>query len=131
MQKQWYIEHGYKISSLIDDAELQRAEADVEAAYITPIVGAAIVPDAVKQKAVANLTFLLLTQRTIFVTRAGAKTKNGYESIDAETNAKLREAATSCHASLEALRACDGANAGAEVLDICRLYFKSNYFYLK
>lgn len=126
MTKQWYIEKGFKISSLIDDTEIARAERDVRAAYIIPIIGEATEPTDKIENALGNLAFLLLMQRSTFLTRAGAKTKNGYNSADADAWAKLQDAATSCHLALEALKEAVGANA-AKVTDICRIYFKSNF----
>ena len=130
MTKSWYIEHGYKLSSLIDDAEISRAEREVTKAYITPIVGSAVVDETVLQNAVGNLAFLLILQKTLFATRAGAKVKTGYNSQDADAWAKLQQEATSCHLALETLKKQNGVNADAEVIDICKLYFKTNFISL-
>ena len=132
MTKQWYQEHGFKISSLIDNAEITRAENDVKNAYITPIIGDGDVPQAVQDacdNAVANLAFLLLMQRSTFLTRAGAKTKTGYNSADADAWAKLQDAATSCHLALETLKREAGVE-NAKVIDICKIYFATNYINL-
>lgn len=118
------------MSSLIDDAEIARAERDVTAAYIEPIVGSAIVPQSVRENAIANLAFLLLLQRNVFLTRAGAKTKTGYNSADAGDWTRLQEAATSCDLALQTLRAQAGVNASAKVTDICKIYFKTNFISL-
>ena len=130
MTKSWYIEHGYKLSSLIDDAEISRAEREVTEAYITPIVGSATVDETVLQNAVGNLAFLLILQKTLFATRAGAKVKTGYNSQEADAWAKLQQEATSCHLALETLKKQNGVNADAEVIDICKLYFKTNFISL-
>lgn len=126
MTKQWYIEHGYKVSALIDEAEISRAEKDIELAYIEPIVGDKNVPDEVRDEAVGALVFLLLLQRTIFLTRAGAKTKTGYNSADVDAWAKLQQEAERCHLWLEKLKA-SAENPSAEVTDICKIYFKTNF----
>lgn len=130
MTRQWYQEHGFKMSSLIDETEIARAEADVVAAYIVPIVGAVNIPTSVRENAIANLAFLLLLQRTTFLTRSGAKTKTGYNSQDASDWARLQDAATSCHLALQTLRAQLGVNADADVTDICKIYFKTNFISL-
>lgn len=127
MTKQWYSEQGFKVSTLIDDAEINRAENDVRVAYIKPIIGDATEPKNIIENAVSNLAFLLLLQRSTFLTRAGAKTKAGYNSADVDAWAKLQDAASSCHLALEQLRAVQGANAGAKVTDICKIYFKTNF----
>ena len=130
MTKQWYLERGYKLSAQIEEAEIARAEADVTAAYVTPIIGKAKVPDEMVQKAVGGLAFLLLLQRSIFATRAGAKVKTGYNSQDASAWDVLQQEASACHLALETLRKQPGVNAEAEVCDICKIYFKTNFIAL-
>lgn len=130
MTKQWYQENGYALSSLISDAEITRAERDVTDAYITPIVGSASVSQDVKERAIGNLAFLLILQRTIFATRAGAKVKTGYNSQEADAWAKLQQEASSCHLAIEMLKKEPGVNQDAQVTDICKIYFKTNFFNL-
>ena len=130
MTKDWYRANGFEVSSLLEDALIERAERDVTDAYITPIVGTAEVSQEIKERAIGNLAFLLLLQRTIFATRAGAKTKVGYNSADADAWAKLQQEASSCHLALETLRRQPGVNAVAEVEDICKIYFKTNFISL-
>lgn len=127
MTKQWYQEHGFKVSTYIDDAEITRAEKTVRDAYIAPIVGSASVSQSVIEAAVAELAFLYMLQQSVFLTRAGAKTKTGYNSQDADAWARLQQAATSCHLALENLRKQPGANAAADVVDVCKIYFKTNF----
>lgn len=130
MTKQWYQANGYEMGSLIDDAAIARAERDVTDAYVTPIVGTAQVDTEVRERAVGNLAFLLLLQRTIFATRAGAKIKTGYNSQDADAWAKLQQEATSCHLALEVLKSQPGVNPDANVTDICKIYFSTNFIHL-
>lgn len=130
MTKQWYLEQGYKLSAQIEEAEIARAEADVKAAYVAPIVGTANVPAEMVQRAVGNLAFLLLLQRSIFATRAGAKVAAGYNSQSASAWDVLQQEASACHLALETLRKQPGANAEAEVCDICKIYFKTNFISL-
>lgn len=127
MTRQWYIEHGYKLSALIEQAEIDRAEKDVTAAYVSPIKGDAEIPQGVLEAVTGNLAFLLLLQRSVFATRAGAKTKTGYNSADVDAWAILQQEAASCHLALETLKTQEGANADAEVTDICKIYFKTNF----
>lgn len=130
MTKQWYQANGYEMGSLIDDAAIERAERDVTDAYVTPIVGTANVSTEVRERAVGNLAFLLLLQRTIFATRAGAKIKTGYNSQEADAWAKLQQEATSCHMALEVLKRQPGVNPDANVTDICKIYFSTNFIHL-
>lgn len=130
MSRDWYLANGFEVSNLIADAAIQRAEADVTDAYVTPIVGTAQVATEVRERAVGNLAFLLLLQRTIFATRAGAKIKTGYNSQEADAWAKLQQEATSCHLALEVLKSQPGVNPDAKVTDICKIYFSTNFINL-
>lgn len=130
MTKKWYQDNGYEMGSLIDDAVIARAERDVTDAYVNPIVGTAQVPDEVRERVVGNLAFLLILQRTIFATRAGAKMKTGYNSQEADAWAKLQQEASSCHLALELLKGQPGVNPDASVTDICKIYFSTNFIHL-
>ena len=127
MTRQWYIEHGFKISSLIEQTEIDRAERDVISAYVAPIENGATVQAETREKVIGQLAFLLLLQRTLFLTRAGAKTKTGYNSQEADAWTKLQQEAMSCHSVLELLKAQTGVNPDAKITDICKIYFKSNF----
>lgn len=129
MTKQWYQENGYEISSYVNDATIARAERDVTDAYVTPIVGNANVSKEIKERAIGNLAFLLILQRSIFATRAGAKVKTGYNSMEADAWAKLQQEATSCNLQLEILKKQPGVNPDAYVTDICKIYFSTNFLY--
>lgn len=129
MTKQWYQENGYEISSYVNDASIARAERDVTDAYVTPIVGNANVSKEIKERAIGNLAFLLILQRSIFATRAGAKVKTGYNSMEADAWAKLQQEATSCNLQLEILKKQPGVNPDAHVTDICKIYFSTNFLY--
>lgn len=129
MTKQWYQENGYEISSYVNDAAIARAERDVTDAYVTPIVGNANVSKEIKERAIGNLAFLLILQRSIFATRAGAKVKTGYNSMEADAWAKLQQEATSCNLQLEILKKQPGVNPDAHVTDICKIYFSTNFLY--
>lgn len=129
MTKEEYKSEGFKMSLVIEQPEIDRAEADVIDAYIRPIVGDAEVVGAVRI-AVMNLAFLRLTQTNISATRAGAKVKLTTQSNAPSAWDVIAEQSKTCHYSLEQLRQLEGANKSAEVTDICSIYFKSNYFYI-
>lgn len=124
-----YKERGYEVSSYIEQATIDRAEADVMMAYIEPIVGTHT-DTKVAMDAKANLTFLLLLQRTLHATRAGAKVKTTAQSNEATAWDKVQQEAASCHLKLEALRKSEGAIANARIEDICKIYFNTNYLNL-
>lgn len=128
MTRDWYIEHGFKMSAQLDAKEIERAESDVEAAYIKPIMSVATsaASDDVVQNTTANLVFLLLLQRSTFLTRAGAKMKTGYNSQSATDWDQLQNAATTCHVWLEKMKAEAGA-VDPKIVDICKIYFKTNF----
>ena len=75
MTKNWYTENGFKISSLIEQSEIDRAEREVTAAYVTPICGMLTDPNYVQTNAIGNLALFPLLSRSIFLPRAGAKTQ--------------------------------------------------------
>lgn len=129
MNVQDYKAAGYALSQLIEQAVVTRAENDVIAAYIVPLLGH--VPteeerDAMPVKtAIMALSFLLIQQRSSTATRAGAKLKLSEQSTTPTYDDLLRQQAPTC---VNALRALD-ADAHKKVSDVCRVYFVSNYFY--
>lgn len=131
MTKEWYQQNGYKVGLNFEQQQINRAERDVMAAYVLRIIpNADPEHDADVQNAVADLAFLLLTRRNTFITRSGAKEKTGANSMSASAEATLGEMAATCKLRLSELKAKPGAVAGAKVRDICKIYFKSNYFYV-
>lgn len=129
MTPQEYAAKGFAVSLHIDQSIIDRAESDVRQAYIDPIVGADAQGEAVTD-AMANLAFMAMTQRNVFVTRSGAKEKTNANSRSVETWETLQEMAHTCAMKIAALRGLPGAKAKAEVHDICRIYFKTNFFYV-
>ena len=128
MTRDWYVQHGFKMSAQLDANEIDRAESDVETAYIKPIMNAATdaPSSSVVENTTANLAFLLLLQRSTFLTRLGAKMKTGYNSQSATDWEQLQDAATTCHMWLEKMKDEAGA-ADPKIVDICKIYFKTNY----
>ena len=125
-----YKQAGYKISTLIAQAEIDRAEADVMQAYILPIMpDADPTTDNAVKAALLELSVMLLLQRSIFATRSGAKEKNNANSYNAEQAAIARQHAATADMKLQALRKCEGADAEAKVNDICGVYFTTYQFY--
>lgn len=128
MTAQEYNAKGFAVSLHIDQSIIDRAEKDIREAYINPIVGSQASGVEVED-AIANLVFFLMTQRNIFVTRSGAKDKMVANSRSVEMWDTLQEQAHTCAMKLEALKQLPNANKDAVVSDICRLYFKTNFFY--
>ena len=131
MNVQDYKAAGFSFSTLIDQAVITRAENDVVAAYIVPLVGD--VPTQEEREAeplktaIMSLAFLLVQQRSTTATRAGAKSKVSEQSITPTATDILRQNAPSC---VRALCAIDPSkNPVDRCSDICGIFFKSNYFY--
>lgn len=133
MNVQDYRAAGYALSQMIEQSVVTRAEKDIIAAYIVPLVGHAPTQAESEQEplktALMSLAFLLVQQRSIAATRAGAKTKNAPQSGTPTPEDILRQNAPSC---VKALCALDPKkNPVKECSDICGIFFRSNYFYTK
>lgn len=128
MTKQEYQEAGFRLSLQVEQADIDRAEREVTAAYCKPIAPTIDTTNDVYRKAVMNLAFLWLLQHSLFGTRSGAK---GVQITSATTPMSadiLRDCAWDCHFALQVLKAEVGADEKAEVTDICRIYFSTNFF---
>lgn len=133
MNVQDYKAAGYKLSQLIEQAIVTRAENEVVAAYIVPLLGHVPTEDERAaeplKSAIMGLSFLLVMQRNSTETRAGVKTKLSAESTTPSYDDILRQYAPSCVSSLQAV--APAASPWKECSDICRVFFKSNYFYTR
>ncbi len=129
MTKEWYKEHGYHVGMEGTQDVIDRAEREVKVAYIAPILPDADFSKEEVKQCLADLAFMRMLQITLFVTRSGAKEKFGDHSNNATEDAKFYEQGLVAAGAVDKLRAMSGANATAKVDDICRLFFKSNFFY--
>lgn len=120
---------GYQVSTNLDQAIIDRAEADAFAAYISPILPNADREDDCIKKALADLSYLLLLQRTLRVTRGGTKEKTSQSSMNAGEWAALTEQTYTAALAVDMLRKMDGAVSGAKVTDIGKIYFKTQFLY--
>lgn len=133
MNVQDYRAAGYALSTLIDQAAVTRAEKDIVAAYIVPLVGH--VPtqtelDAEPMKnAVMSLAFLLIQQRSSVATRAGAKIKTTDHSNTPTYADVLHQNAPTCVHYLRQL--APGKQPEKECSDVCGVFFRSTYFATK
>ena len=130
MNVQDYRAAGYALSTLIDQAAVTRAEKDVVAAYIVPLVGQVTQAECEAEpirSAIMSLAFLLVAQRTAVATRAGAKTKQTAQSATPTADEVLRQNAPAC---VNYLRTIAGdKNPVKECSDICGLFYTGHYFY--
>ena len=131
MNVQDYKAAGYALSNQVEQASVTRAESDVVAAYIVPLIGHTPTEEERAaeplKKAIMGISFLLLQQRNSTETRAGAKIKMTEQSTTPSYEELLRESAPSCVAALQ--RVAPQAKAWKVVSDICGLFFKTNSFY--
>lgn len=123
---------GYSVSTLIQQATISLAEKDVVAAYIVPLIGT--IPTEVEKgaeplkTAIMSLSALLVSQRSIAATRAGAKTKNTPQSNTPTASDLLRQYAPSCARALAAIPTQHHKRPSEVCDDICGIFFKTNFF---
>ena len=124
MTAQDFIANGYKVSSQIAQGEIDRAVADVTAAYVDKVTTDNTTATA--KAAIMQLAFILLCQRNTFATRAGGKMKLSPQLSD---NAQARQTDyDNADRLLRQLQAATGGIAGEidkMVDDICMVYMRS------
>lgn len=128
MTKEWYKQRGYHIGLEGTQELIDRAEREVKAAYVQPILPSADYDDTEVMSCVADLAYMRMLQITLFVTRAGAKEKLSTRSTTASNESKFNEQGIVAASAVDRLRQMQGAVAEAKVNDICQLFFTSNYF---
>ena len=124
MTAQDFIANGYKVSLQIAQGEIDRAVADVTAAYVDKVTTDNTTATA--KAAIMQLAFILLCQRNTFATRAGGKLKLSPQLSD---NAQARQTDyDNADRLLCQLQAATGGIAGdidKMVDDICMIYMRS------
>lgn len=126
-----YKQNGFLLSTLIDQKIIDRAENDVILNYIQPICPELSPTDSLYKKAVMTLAFFLMCKRNnVFMTRSGAKEKDNQFSNKSDAWNNLQNLATDCHFVIEELKKLDGANEKPKFIDICGIYFKTNFYHI-
>ena len=124
MTAQEFIANGYKVSLQIQQGEIDRAVADVTAAYVDKVTTDNTTTTA--SAAIMQLAFILLCQRNTFATRAGGKMKLSPQLSD---NAQARQTDyDNADRLLRQLQAATGGIAGEidkMVDDICMIYMRN------
>ncbi len=72
-------DNGYKVSWILAQEEIDRAEITAKSAYVDKVCSAtawAALSDAVKTSVLCPLVFIALCRRRAFATRSGGKVKN-------------------------------------------------------
>jgi hypothetical protein len=124
MTAQDFIDNGFRVSTQIPQAEIDRAVNDVTAAYVAKVT-TDTTSDAAKA-AIMQLAFILLCQRNTSATRAGGKLKLSPQLSD---NAQARQTDfDNADRLMRQLQAATGGIAGKidkMVDDICMVYMRS------
>ena len=124
MTAQDFIDNGFRVSTQIPHAEIDRAVNDVTAAYIAKVT-TDTTSDAAKA-AIMQLAFILLCQRNTSATRSGGKLKLSPALSD---NAQPRQSEyDNADRLLRQLQAATGGIAGKidkMVDDICMVYMRN------
>lgn len=125
MTKEWYQSNGYAISVNLDQAVIDRAEKDALNAYVRPVIPNATGTEKEIQPLLADISFAIILQRSLKVTRKGTKTKTDTNSVNEGVESALREQSNCAKWAIESLRKMDGANKDTKVNDIARLYYRT------
>lgn len=127
MTVQDYKNKGFLVSAMITESYLQKCEEEIITAYIKPFGELSEEAKVIAEKATMNLTYLLICQRNTIATRGGGKEKTTLNSYAPNAESKINELSKTCDLWLREL----GVKCGkfAEVNDICKIYFITNFFY--
>lgn len=119
---------GYRVSAQVSDEEVVQAAADVEAAYIRPILDFDR-PTAVVQAAIMQLTYILLLRRHAVATRSGGKVKLSPSLSDTAgpTQQDLEEADRRLRAIQASTTDATQGIPSKLVDDIAGLYFRKTF----
>lgn len=126
-----YQSAGFLLSSLINQKIIDRAENDIINSYILPICPNLLSTSDLYKKAVMTLSFMLMCKRdNVFMTRSGSKEKENQFSKDSDGWNNLQNLATDCHFIIEQLKSSEGALEKPKFIDICGIYFKTNFYHI-
>ena len=124
MTAQNFVDNGFRVSTQISQAEIDRAVNDVTACYVAKVTSNTTSDTA--KAAIMQLAFILLCQRNTVATRAGGKIKLSPQlSNDAQARQSDYDNADRL---LRQLQAAAGGIAGkidGMVEDICMIYMRS------
>lgn len=123
MNVQDYRAAGYALSSMIDQTAIDRAEADIKQCYLSPL-GVIDYTNKDVCDALGNLAYLLVLQRSIVATRAGAKEKQTAQSTTAARMDILLQQSAICAAKVQIVADAHGVDKPWRVCnDLCGIYY--------
>lgn len=128
MNVQEYKQQGYNLSVQIDQTVIDRAEKDVMDAYLGPITQGREIDPQIVSAAVMALAFMLILQRSIAGTRAGAKEKTSAQSVQADRWQIVEQCAGACQLRLAEVAQAAGCEKPWRVVhDLCGVYYNSRF----
>lgn len=133
-----FAKYGLQVSTQINEDYIQALKVEIERAYLHPIQRQTEI-DIMQENIVelaneitAKLVWLLLSQRQYKMTRAGLKLKETTESRDVSEWQAIASVSNSvCLLLQEYAKYLEVCLLDCGVIDICKIYFTTNYFYLK
>lgn len=129
MTKEIYQQNGHRLSINIDQALIDRAEREVYDAYIKPILPSSTIEDEAIAIALMDLACARVCAISYgVITRSGAKEKTSASSVSADYERLMAEYRPVCKMRIDELRLRSEAIKDAQVNDILKLYFKTNFF---
>ena len=133
-----FAKYGLQVSTQINEEYITALSDEVKKAYLTPIQKETeidIEQDDIIEIAneiTAKLTWLLLSQRQYKMTRAGLKLKETTESRDVSEWQAIASVSNNVVFLLqEYAKYLEVCLLDCGIVDVCRIYFTTNFFYLK
>ena len=130
MEASAYRDSGYRLSLQVSQGEINRAEADVKAAYLDRIYADYVTPTALIQSAMMQLAFILLLQRSAVATRSGGKVKTSPDSVSGYPSQEDMDNADRLLRLMQETYYHSGAVQGHPskiVDDICGIYYRNQF----
>lgn len=133
-----FAKYGLQVSTQISEEYITALSDEVNRAYISPIQKETEIDieqeDIIEiaNEITAKLVWLLLSQRQYKMTRAGLKLKETTESRDVNEWQAIASVSNSVVMLLqEYANFLEVCLLRCGIVDICKIYFTTNYFYLK
>lgn len=130
MEASEYRNKGYRLSLQASQGEIDRAEADVQAAYLDRIYAGWDRPTALIKDAWMQLAFILLLQRSAVATRSGGKVKTSPDSVTGYPTQEDFDNADRLLRLMQETYRNNGAVQGHPskiVDDICGIYYRNQF----
>ena len=130
MEASEYRNKGYRLSLQVSQGEIDRAEADVKAAYLDRIYADYVTPSELLKSALMQLAFILLLQRSAVASRSGGKVKTSPDSVAGYPSQDDMDNADRLLRLIQETYYSGGAVQGHPsriVDDICGIYYRNTF----